>query len=52
MRIWRAVRVEGSELGMWPEPRVHPPVVVRVDGSISEEKWGGGGMLKPVNEQR
>jgi len=26
MRIWRAVRGEGSELGIRPEPRVLPPV--------------------------
>ena len=25
MRIWRAVRREGSELGVQPEPRVLPP---------------------------
>jgi len=43
MRIWRAVRGEGSELGILPEPRVLPRILVRNQASV--RRRGGGGML-------
>ncbi len=47
MHIWRAVRGEGSELGIWPEPRVLPHIL-----GWDRKSWGGEGMLETVEGQR
>ena len=56
MRIWRAVRREGSELGIQPEPRVLPPYVSdflkEECGELGVWRRGGGGMLQTVNGSR
>jgi len=50
MRIWLAVRGEGSELRIWPDPRVLP-LTLEIMGIYERTQlnvgWrGGGGMLR------